>query len=460
MAERKLIRGGWILTLDSHLGELQGGDLLIEGSQIAALGRELPADGAEVIQAEGMIVLPGFVDTHRHTWQSLARAAGVDWTLAAYFQAVRGMLGETYRPQDLYTANLLGIVEALDSGITTMLDWSHLINSPEHADAAVAGLQASGARAVFAYGNANAEWGNLPNPTFTSEDIRRVRSEHFASSDQLVTMALAARGPQFSTIEATEFDWRLARELGLRITTHVGDGLWGIRSRPIQQLHDRGLLGPDTTYVHCNTLSSQELRWIADSGGSASLSPEIEMNMGHGFPATGKLLGVGVRPSLSIDVVTTVVGNMFGVMRAALSAERALNHQKTLDAGIDPTELWLSAADVLAFATLEGARALGLEAKIGSLTPGKQADVIVVDTSGPHMFPLNDAVNAVVAFAQPHDVRTVLVGGRVVKREGRLVDIDMARLRADAEAARDYLFQQSGVTLGEDWFETVQPQLT
>lgn len=460
MAERTLLRGGWVLTLDNELGELPRADVLVEGGLISAVGLELPADDADVIDARGMIVLPGFVDTHRHAWQSLARGAGVDWTLAAYFQAVRGMLGENYRPQDLYTANLLGIVEALDSGITTMLDWSHLINSPEHADAAVAGLEASGARAVFAYGNSNAEWGSLPNPTFTSEDIRRVRSEHFSSADQLVTMALAARGPQFSTIEATSFDWQLARDLGLRITTHVGDGLWGIRSHPIRQLHERGLLGPDTTYVHCNTLSEQELHWIADSGGTASLSPEIEMNMGHGFPATGKLLGVGLRPSLSIDVVTTVVGNMFGAMRAALAAERALNHQRTLDAGIDPTELWLSAEDVLAFATLEGARALGLEAKIGSLTPGKQADIIVIDTRGPHMFPLNDAVNAVVAFAQPHDVRTVLVGGKVVKRDGRLVDIDLARLRSDADAARDYLFQQSGVTLGEDWFSTVKAQVT
>ncbi|MGC2191425.1 MAG: amidohydrolase family protein [Candidatus Dormiibacterota bacterium] len=460
MAERKLIRGGWVLTLDRKLGELPGGDILVEDGQIAAVGRELPADGAEVIEAQGMIVLPGFIDTHRHAWQSLARGAGVDWTLAAYFQAVRGMLGENYRPQDLYTANLLGIVEALDSGITTMLDWSHLINSPEHADAAVAGLKASGARAVFGYGNSNAEWGNLPNPTFTSEDIRRVQKEHFSSQDQLVTMALAARGPQFSTMDATAFDWQLARELGLRISTHVGDGLWGIRVHPIQKLQERGLLGADTTYVHCNTLSEQELRWIAESGGTASLSPEIEMNMGHGFPATGKLLGVGVRPSLSIDVVTTVVGNMFGAMRAALAAERALNHQKTLDAGVDPTELWLSSDDVLAFATVEGARALGLEGKIGSLTPGKQADIIVVDTAGPNMFPLNDAVNAVVAFAQPHDVRTVLVAGKVVKREGRLVGIDMARLHAEADAARDYLFQRSGVTLGEDWFSTVQAQVT
>ncbi|MGA9920052.1 MAG: amidohydrolase family protein [Candidatus Dormiibacterota bacterium] len=460
MAERKLIRGGWVLTQDEELGELPRGDVLVEGDQIAAVGRELPADGAEVIEADGMIVLPGFVDTHRHAWQSLARGAGVDWTLAAYFQAVRGMLGENYRPQDLYTANLLGIVEALDSGITTMLDWSHLINSPEHADAAVAGLKASGARAVFAYGNSNSEWGNLPNPTFTNEDIRRVQAEHFHSQDQLVTMALAARGPQFCTMEATAFDWQLARELGLRITTHVGDGLWGIRVHPIQQLHERGLLGRDTTYVHCNTLSQEELRWIADSGGTASISPEIEMNMGHGFPATGKLLAVGVRPSLSIDVVTTVVGNMFGAMRAALSAERALNHQRTLDAGVDPTELWLSAEDVLAFATIEGARALGLEQKIGSLSPGKQADIIVVDTTGPHMFPLNDAANAVVAFAQPHDVRTVLVGGKVGKREGRLVDIDMTRLHQEADAARDYLFQQSGVTLGEDWFSTVEAQVT
>ncbi|MGH7609663.1 MAG: amidohydrolase family protein [Candidatus Dormibacteria bacterium] len=460
MTGRTLVRGGWVLSLDPAVGEFTSGDVLIEDGRIASVGAALEATGADVIEAAGHIVMPGFVDTHRHTWQSLARAAGVDWTLAAYFQAVRGMLGANYRPADLYTANLLGVAEALDSGITTLLDWSHLINSPEHADAAVQALKDSGSRAVFAYGNSNEEWGNLPNPTFTSDDIRRVRAQHFASERQLVTMALAARGPQFCTIEATRHDWELARELGLRLTTHVGDGLWGIRSRPIEQLQRQGLLGPDTTYVHCNTLSEHELALMAESGGSASVSPEIEMNMGHGFPATGRLLRAGIRPSLSIDVVTTVAGNMFGAMRATLAVERALHHQRTLDAGQDPTELALRATDVIRFATQAGADACGLGEQVGTLTPGKQADLILIAASGTHMVPLNNAVNTVVEMAQPADVRTVLVAGQVVKREGQLLAIDLERLRHEAERCRDHLFQQSGVEVGRDWFTTVEAQIT
>ncbi|MGH7612329.1 MAG: amidohydrolase family protein [Candidatus Dormibacteria bacterium] len=460
MADRLVIRNGWVLTLDPQLGEFRSGDVLVEGSRIAAVGERLEAEGAQELDARGQVVLPGFVDTHRHTWQSLARGAGVDWTLAAYFQAVRGMLGANYRAEDLYVANLLGVAEALDSGITTLLDWSHLINSPEHADAAVQALQDSGARAVFAYGNSNAEWGDLPNPTFTSEDIRRVRQQHFSSSGQLVTMALAARGPQFSTMEATRHDWELARELGLRLTTHVGDGLWGIRVHPIEKLEQQGLLGPDTTYVHCNTLSERELGLIASTGGSASISPEIEMNMGHGWPATGRLLAAGIRPSLSIDVVTTCAGNMFSAMHATLAAERALQHQRALDRGEDPTGVPLRATDVIRFATQDGADACGLGEVVGSLTPGKQADLILIDTSGPHLTPLNSAVNAVVEMAEPADVRTVLVAGRVVKRDGRLLSIDLERLRSRAARSRDYLFSQSGVEVGREWFSQVEAQIT
>ena len=264
--------------------------------------------------AEGMIALPGFVDSHRHTWQSLLRATAVDWTLAQYFAGIRGVMGRLYTPDDMYVANLLGALEALDAGITTLYDWSHNNNTPDHADEAVRGLRDAGIRGVYGYGNANDEW--IPPSTLPTNfaDIERVRRTHFAANDQLLTMAFAARGPQFTTLDITEDEFRRARDLDLRITVHVGDGVWGT-NQPVMQLAGRGLLGSDVTYVHCNTLADEEFRLIGESGGTASISPEVELQMGHGWLATMKLLAAGVRPSLSIDIVTSIAGDMFGAMR-------------------------------------------------------------------------------------------------------------------------------------------------
>ena len=225
---RTLIRNATIITVDPKIGDLHRGDILIDGTKIAAVAPSIPADGAEIIDATNRIAIPGFIDTHRHTWESLLRAAGPDWSLGQYFTGVRVVMGGLYTPDDNYVANLLGAYEALDSGVTTLYDWSHNNNSPDHADAVVQGLKDSGIRAVFGYGNANAEW-FPPNELPTNyADLRRVRKEHFSSDDGLVTMAFAARGPQFTTLDITESDFRTARDLGIRITVHVGDGLWGM----------------------------------------------------------------------------------------------------------------------------------------------------------------------------------------------------------------------------------------
>src|SRR6185312_15125497 len=238
---RTLIRHALMLSLDPKIGDFRRGDLLIEGDKIVAVAAALDVDGSEVIEAEGMIALPGFVDSHRHTWQSLLRSAAADWTLAQYFSGIRGVMAKTYTPADMYIANLLGALEALDAGITTLYDWSHNNNTPEHADEAVRGLKDSGIRAVYGCGNASDEWVPVSKLPSNFADVERVRRTHFASDDQLVTMAFAARGPQFTTLDITEDDFRRSRALGLRLTVHVGDGLWGM-SEPIVQLESRGLL--------------------------------------------------------------------------------------------------------------------------------------------------------------------------------------------------------------------------
>jgi 5-methylthioadenosine/S-adenosylhomocysteine deaminase len=453
---RLIVRGGTVVTGDP-VGDVQPNtDVLIDGDRIVAVGHHLDATDGEVIDASGAIVLPGLVDSHRHTWQSLIRGVASDWTLAQYWQGIRAMFGPAYTADDVYAANLLGAVEAVDAGITTLVDWSHIMNSPDHADAAIQALQDSGIRAVFAHGTPtdtdSVEWyvrSDLPHP----EDIGRL-SARFRSRGGLITLAMAARGPQNCTLDTVEHDWRLARELGLRITVHTGSGRWG-QMRPISQLASRDLLGPDTTYVHCNSLADNELRLIADSGGTVSISPEVEMHMGHGYPATGRLLACGVRPSLSVDVVTGVGGDLFGTMRVCLAAERSRINDEALAEDRTVDELHPRTPDVLAFATIEGARACGLDSVTGSLAPGKQADLVMLRNDAANLFPLNNPIASAVLAATPANVDTVLVAGRVVKRHGALVGVDVPRIRALAERARDRLFTTLSVAPGREWFPDV-----
>jgi 5-methylthioadenosine/S-adenosylhomocysteine deaminase len=436
---KRLIKGGTVLTMDALLGDFMPGDVLIDGERIVAVGPGLEAGAdVEVFDASSMIVLPGFVDTHRHTWQAPLRNIASDWTLAHYFTGLHAGLSGHFRPEDTYVGNLLGTVEALSSGITTMLDWSHNLNTPEHADSAVAGLMESGARAVFAHGGGAPQY-QVPSDVPHPEDARRIRERYFSSDDQLVTMAMALRGPQFARHDITIDDFKLARGLGTRITVHVGDGEWG-KNRPVAWMHENGLTGPDVTYVHCNTIADDEIQMIADTGGTASVAADVEMQMGHGWPATGRLLDAGVRPSLSIDVCSSNGGHMFGAMRTTLGVQRALDHAAAGGAGTVLDSLRVTCRDVVSFATIEGARTLGLDDRIGSLTPGKAADVILVATDQLALSPLNHAYGALVYNSHPGLVDTVLVNGAIVKHNGTLQHLDAARLRRLAEGSRDFLF--------------------
>jgi cytosine/adenosine deaminase-related metal-dependent hydrolase len=456
MAQRTLIKGGTVVTVDPQLGDLYPtGDVLIEDGTIVAVERELDGVDAEVIDATDRLVMPGLVDTHRHTWQALFRNVASDWTLAHYFTGLHGMLSGLYRPEDTYAGNLIGTLEALDSGITTLLDWSHNLNTPQHSDAAVDALFESGARVVFAHGGGHQHWQPVSSEHHPADDVRRLRNGRLASDDQLVTLFLAPRGNQFATMEVTEADWALADELGIRITCHFGDGEWG-RGRPVAALNERGLLGPQMTFVHCNTLADDELQMMADHGVSASISPDIELAMGHGWPATGRLMKVGIRPSLSIDVCSLNGGHLFGTMRATIGTQRGFDNEAARAQGkASVDEMQITCRDVLEFATIEGARACGLDHKIGSLTPGKRADVILVRADTYGMTPLNYPAGQFVYNAHPGLVETILVDGVVVKRDGRLLTADLQRVRQLAIDARDDIMRRAegrtGAKLGGDW---------
>jgi cytosine/adenosine deaminase-related metal-dependent hydrolase/ribose/xylose/arabinose/galactoside ABC-type transport system permease subunit len=434
---KTLIRGGNVLSMDAKVGDLAAGDVLIDGDRILAVGRDLSNGDVEVIDASGMIVMPGFVDTHRHIWEGLLRNIGTDVPLegrSSYISYVLHKLAPAYRPEDAYIGDLISALGAIDAGITTLLDWSHIQGSPAHTDAVIQALEDSGLRAVFAYGFP--WWGKWEErqPSW----FVRAANKHFSTNDQMLTLALAAPGPEFTDFEVSRDHWKLAREAGARITTHVGVGSYG-QDGKVQEMGEAGLLGPDTTYIHCTTLNDTEIQMIVDSGGTVSLASPVEMMMGHGMPPIQKFLDRGLRPSLSVDVETNVPADMFNQMRSVLALQRAM----AATHGKSP----ITPAEVLACATIDGAKANGLDAKTGSLRPGKQADVILLRTDRMNVTPLNDPATAVVAGMDTGNVDTVIIAGRVMKRHGKLLHVDWAAVKRAAADSRDHVIAKSGFRL-------------
>jgi 5-methylthioadenosine/S-adenosylhomocysteine deaminase len=431
---RTLIRGGTVLSLDPEVGDFTTADVLIEGGEIVEVRPGLAARDADVIDAAGMIVMPGFVDSHRHIWEGLLRNIGTDVPLegrSSYISFVLHRLAPAFRPEDAYIGNLISALGAIDAGITTLLDWSHIQRSPAHTDAVIQALKDSGLRAVFAYGFP--WWGKWEErqPSW----FVRAATEHFSTKDQMLTLALAAPGPEFTDFEVSRDHWKLARETGARITTHVGVGSYG-QDAKVQEMGEAGLLGADTTYIHCTTLNDTEIQMIVDTGGTVSLASPVEMMMGHGMPPIQKFLDRGLRPSLSVDVETNVPSDMFNQMRSVLALQRGSAKAD----GKSP----LSTMEVLACATIEGARANGLDSTVGSLTPGKQADLVMLRTDRINVSPLNDPATAVVTGMDTGNVDTVVIGGRVMKRHGELLHVDWPAVRRTAAESRDFVIAKSG----------------
>ena len=436
---KSLIRGGHVLTMDPTLGELPQADILVENGAIVAVEPSISAD-AEVIDASGFIVIPGFIDTHRHTWETAIRNSAPNATLDDYFVEILDTFAPLYGPEDVHASNLAGSLECLNAGITTLVDWSHINNTPEHPDAAIQALQETGIRAQYAYGSANtslaAYWFDS-SIVIPGDDVRRIRETYFPSESGLLTMGLATRGTGFCKNEVVQQEWALARELGIPLTVHVGMGRMAGRFGMIKQLEGLGLLGPDTTYIHCSYFSDEEWQLVADTGGTISLSPQVELQMGHGWAPVVKARSYGLRPSLSIDVVTTVPGDMFTQMRAAFASERARVNAVFWQAN-EPASGLLTAKDMLEMATSNGAHVAGLESVTGSITPGKRADIVLIDAKAINMAPIHDASAAVVLCADVSNVDTVMVDGVIVKRGGKLL-ADVSRATSLVSESRDRL---------------------
>ena len=426
-----LLKDGIILSMDPNVGDFEKGDILIRGKKIVSVGRNLDVlNSAIVVNAAGMIVMPGFIDTHHHQFETPLRSILSDGllgtasdTVSSYQKTIIGTFTPAYLPEDARLGELVASLGQINAGVTTTVDTSQVSLTPEHTDACIVGLKESGRRVLFAYSAGQGAKSQYP------QDIVRLRKQYFSSDDQLLTLALG---------NATNADhWKLARSVGAPIVSHIVD------MSTLEPMAKAGLMGADNEYIHC-TRSGNETLWkaIADTGGKVSIAPAIEMQMRHGMPPIQTALDHGIRPSLSVDVECNMTADMFSIMRTAYTLQRALINQRAL-AGERNLPTLVTCRDVIEFATVSGARVAHLDSKVGTLTPGKEADIIMLATDRINTFPLNNVPGTIVTLMDTSNVENVFVAGKVVKWQGKLVGMDLNRLRGDIEKSRDGLLART-----------------
>jgi 5-methylthioadenosine/S-adenosylhomocysteine deaminase len=447
-----VFRNATVLTMDDSHRVLTGADVLVRDQRIAEVGPGLQVpEGTVEIDAGGGVVMPGMVDTHRHMWQTAMRGYGADWTLTQYFVWYYLQSGRLFRPQDVYAGNLLSAIEAVDAGVTTSVDWSHGLQTVDHAEAAVQALREIPGRFVLAYGNIQQgpwEWSAMP-------EFREFVSRHFTGSDDMLGFQMAFDIPGDEAFpERAAFE--VARDLDAPVTTHAG--VWNVTNdNGIRLMYENGFMTPKNIYVHASTLSPDSYHRIAATGGSVSVSTESEQSAGQGYPPTWQLRQHDIPVSLSMDTSVWWSGDLFSAMRATLSADRVREHMHAHEKNETVTNHHLRAEHVVDWATRGGAKALGLDSVIGSLEPGKKADVILIkNDASPVMFPLLNPYGHVVYQAQRGDVHTVLVNGRVLKYANKLVDTDLEKARRATEETTEYLMGELGQ---EAWTEGMHPEI-
>jgi 5-methylthioadenosine/S-adenosylhomocysteine deaminase len=447
-----VFRNATVLTMDDGHHMHEAADVLIEGERISAVGPGLavPDDTAE-IDATGGIVMPGMIDTHRHMWQTAMRGYGADWTLTQYFVWYYLQWGKVFRPEDVYAGNLLAAIEAIDAGVTTTVDWSHGLQTTAHADAAVDALTAVPGRFVLAYGNIQQgpwEWSSTP-------EFRDFVARRFTAGNDMLgfQMAFDVTGdPAFPERAAFE----VARDLGVPVTTHAG--VWGATNDDgIRLMHENGFMTPATIYVHAATLTRDSYNRIAATGGSASVSTESEQSAGQGYPPTWQLREHDIPVSLSMDTSVWWSADLFSAMRTTLGADRSREHLEAHNREETVTNSHLRAEEVVDWATRGGSRALGLDSAVGSLEPGKKADVVLIkNDASPVMFPVLNPYGHVAFQAQRGDVHTVVVNGRVVKYDHKLTAGDLVQARHAIDQTVEYLMAQLGP---QAWAEGMHPEI-
>lgn len=437
---RVLIKGGAVLSMDDAVGNFAIGDVLVDGTKIVAVGANIDASDAAVIDAKGKVVMPGFVDTHHHQFETALRSQlsngilindGRPANAANYYETILQGFAMVYRPEDVYINELFAGIAQLDAGVTTVMDVSQIHHSPEHSDAAIEGLRDAGRRGVFGYFEGWGERAKYP------ADAARIKQQYFSSSDQLTTMIMGGE----IYLPGYEAAWQIGRELDLPIALHVV-GTFGMQPT-FDELGAAGLFGEDNIFIHMTGMSDDGWKYARDAGAHISLSVPIEMQMRHGTPPIQRAIDMGMSTSLSTDVECTMTADFFTQMRGLITLQRMFANEKALS-GQDYPDL-MNCTQAIRHATMGGAEGLKLDHKIGSLTPGKDADIILLDAEAINVAPLNNVPGAVVTLMERNNVDTVMVAGQVKKWRGEMLGFDIARLRAELEASRDYLFEAAGI---------------
>jgi 5-methylthioadenosine/S-adenosylhomocysteine deaminase len=433
LAQRRiLLKGGVVMTLDRRIGDFAQADVLIEDGKIREVRPNISvsADAAAVIDASNRIVIPGFIDTHSHSYQGLLRNIMPNGQLSPdYNRDVQSTLTPVYEPEDAYAGELVTALGMIDMGTTTVVDISQVSHTPEHSNACIRALQDAGIRAVFSYHR-----GAGPRTRYP-QDIVRLQRTYFSSKDQLLTLALT------TSLDAKLF--ALAREVGVQAVLHlVGKDL----SEPLLELGRAGLLRPGDEYIHCLGLNDTAWRLIKDTGGRVSLCTQIDMAMGHGTPTIQEALDHGLRPSLSSDHGVEIAQDFFTVMRSTFTFQRNQVFQRARNGEQNLPPL-LSCRELLEFATIEGARCANIESKVGTLAPGKEADILLLTTDRLNIWPLNNAPGVVVNQMNPGNVDTVFIAGKVKKWRGNLVGVNVPRVLRLVQDARDAVMRRAGFAM-------------
>lgn len=447
---RIVIKGGTVITMDKRLRDLPRGDVLIDGDKIADVAREIaPPAGADVVDATGMIVIPGLINAHLHTWQSGLRGIAGDWAVPQYMANIHRGLATRFRPEDIYIANLMGAMTSINSGTTTIVDWCHNNPTPEHTDAAIDGLEDSGVRAAFFHGSPKPH----PKPgekhfseqSMPRHEVERLMKGRLGTEDSLVTLGLAILGPTYAIWDVTRRDMELARETGLVVSMHVGGGA-PIVPDGFERLAAEKLLSGKVNIVHGNNLSDHVLKITADAGVQYTVTADVEMQMGFCDPLTGKLRALKSPISIGTDVEVASRADMFYCMRVTLQAQRNLDnieHWKQHNAA--PEKVSVTCREALEWATINGAKMIHQEHRIGSLTPGKQADIVLLRADDLTIFPVHDPVSSIVTQAGVSNVDTVMIGGRTVKRDGRLLVEGLAGKKAALRRSAERIMSDFGM---------------
>ena len=452
---RTLITNAAVVTMDPALGEFERADILIDDGTIVKIAPGIEAD-AEIIDASSMIAMPGMVDTHRHTWQTALRGVLADGNIPDYLRGIRLQMAPRYRAQDMYVGNYLGALDALNSGVTSIVDYCHNILDPDCAHAAVTGLLDAGIRGLYGHGmtpvtentwsesKGGSSAGGDPASFDTRARLAREIREQYFSDSSVLRFGMAPQELTITPVAEVVREFAFARELGARITTHANQVMVRQLFQDVEVFAANGLLGDDLLLVHCTFNTEHEWELLRDTGTMVSVCAETEMQMGMGFPAIAEATEFTPGPSLGIDCVSGCSGDMISHSRFVLQASRWRADEPGYQRMVAPQKMAWTTHDALSWLTVNGAQAAGVSDVVGTLTPGKRADIVLLEMGGVSQAGWNrrEPGGAIVAQANAGNVDTVLVDGRVVKRGGRLVHVDVAAALAQLEESHDYLYGQ------------------